>query len=454
MPTTKTTRKPSARKRSTKAKAVDAAFDPLPGDVAPQQQTPIELAAKLASLDLPKLQVSRSTLADAVSRVEKAVPARPSNPILGGILCVADADAGRLILTAYDSSTLLKTSIEVDIEQSFSTIIPSRLLGDVLNKALKRNSEIAIVYQSGDGDEAPGVTFYGLTTGGEFKVNCFSANDWPPALNDLDKPSAMLDTREFQSILSSTIFAVSSNQSKGVLTGVCMTLNDGGDHPNRLELAATDGHRLNVNLIQPVNEFDEAGHILGDRFVVPAGALKSIGKLIEGASTVSLGFSRAFLTVYAGDSIASIRLLDGEYPNYKLLVPTRFEKTFQADRKALIDAISEADVIASQNTVEVEGRRVTSAILRFLPEPDRITVKARADEYGNCEVTCPIEWGGELMQFACNGQFLVDALNQLPCESVLIQLNSPTALISIKQVCDESLDLTHHLVMPIQIRQD
>ena len=177
-----------------------------------------------------KLVCSQTDLSSNLSLVSRAVPSRPSHPVLANILFTADAGTQRVSLTGFDLSLGIQTSFPSDVETSGAITLPAKLLTDIVTR-LSADTQITL-----EQEEEGGVN---LTTGsGQYKVRGMLADEFPRLPLVESGEAARLSVESLVEGLRGTLFATSSDETKQVLTGVHLRVQ-----PEGLEFAATDGHR-------------------------------------------------------------------------------------------------------------------------------------------------------------------------------------------------------------------
>lgn len=185
-----------------------------------------------------KLICSQSDLSANISLVSRAVPSRPTHPVLANILLQADKKTNQVTLTAFDLSVGISTTFTAEVLKDGQIALPAKILTDIITKLPV--GDITLYDQEGEG-EGGGMIVTLKPNKGKYQVRAMSADEFPelPTIDNVEaitvKSSKLIEG------LKGTLFATSSDELKQVLTGVHLTLNQ-----ESLEFAATDGHRLSV----------------------------------------------------------------------------------------------------------------------------------------------------------------------------------------------------------------
>jgi len=379
-----------------------------------------------------KLVCNQTDLSTNLSLVGRAVPSRPTHPVLANILLTADAGTQRVSLTGFDLSLGIQTSFPSNIETSGAITLPSKLLTDIVTR-LSSDTDITLILE----DEG----MVNLMTGsGQYKVRGMDATEFPQLPLVESGEAARLSVEALVEGLRGTLFATSSDETKQVLTGVHLRVQ-----PEGLEFAATDGHRLAV--VSTVNPEGEAGlnsGIEAFEVTIPGRALRDLERMVTARNTedsIALYFDQGQTVFQWGDQYLTSRTLEGQYPNYQQLIPRQFERQVSLDRKLLVSALERIAVLADQKNNVVK--------LTFSQEQQRVTLSVEAQDVGSGQESLPAQISGDSLEIAFNVKYLMDGLKALPSSEIQIQLNTATSPVILTPLVE--LKMTY-LVMPVQIR--
>ena len=373
-----------------------------------------------------ELTIDAKDLANVLALPNRAVPSRPSNPVLTNLLLKAEGDT--LAVTGSDLGAVTitaKASIAVEGE----VLLPAKLLTDMVgrmegNLALNWDPETsqAIIIA------APGCS-YSLSgqPGEEY-----------PLIERAEGQQLTLEASTLAQALEATLAIVSDDESKQILCGVHLQpVADG------LEVASTDGHRLSV--------FPVAQEAL-EAFTpvtLPSKGLKALsGHLGKAENMVAVTLDNTIATFDLGDLVFTTRLLEGQYPEYRRLIPTAFAVETLINRQAWIDALSRIMVVASQKQGIIrhqwndQGQLVLEADVQG--SSGRELVDCEASEGQGEDVL-----GKAKNPMAFNGDYLLDGLKAFGSEQVILHTNTPTSPATITAPGSSQV----YLVMPIQIRE-
>ena len=373
-----------------------------------------------------KFVCSQGDLNTHLSIVSRAVPSRPNKPVLANILVKVDEEAQRITLTSFDETLGIQTSFSAHVDNGGILTIPAKLLGDIVSKLPPEDLDFS------QSDNEPVITL--TCSAGEYQVRGMEATDYPNLPLVEDGQVASVSAESILEGLKGALFATSSDETKQVLTGVHVVAE-----PENLEFAATDGHRLAV-----VQSVDDSGVDLAIDVTVPGKALRELERLLQsyqGAEPISLRFDPTQVVFELGHQRITTRLLEGQYPNYRQLIPKQFERQLTIDRKQLMAALERIGVLADQRNNIVK--------LSIGGSKQILALSVEAQEVGSGREEMSAQVTGEDLDIAFNVRYLLEGLRALPSAEVQLQCNSATSPAILTPV--SGLQMTY-LVMPVQIR--
>ena len=380
-----------------------------------------------------KLVCSQAELNASLQLVSRAVASRPTHPVLANLLLTADAATGRLSLTGYDLTLGIQTSLPASVETSGAITLPARLLGDIVSRL---SSDSPITLSSNESEEQLELT----SLSGSYQMRGMPADDFPELPLVQSGTPIRIDAEALVKGLRATLFSSSADESKQILTGVHLQLDDAG-----FECAATDGHRLAVLHVEKVPADGSDGSSEPFSVTVPARSLRELERLLSGrpaGEPLSLFCERGQVVVLWADQVLTSRSLDGTYPNYRQLIPPSFSRSLKFDRRGFSQALERVAVLADQQNNVVK--------LRSDPEAGTVTILADAQDVGRGSESLPVVAEGEPIEIAFNVRYLLDGLKAMAAEEVALRCNGPTTPAVLVPVGEDGAFT--YLVMPVQIR--
>jgi DNA polymerase III subunit beta len=362
-----------------------------------------------------KLSVSRDALVDRLSLVARGVSTRTAVLVLGGIqLRAAD---GHLQLAATDMELSLRASLEAEVDTEGDVVVPGRLLLDIV-RALPEN-DVQLEHRS---DEA----MLHITSGSaSYRVHTYAAEDFPRLpdveaiqLHPVDR-DALLET------IARVGRSASRDESRPVLTGILVRFES-----DRLVMAATDSYRL------AVKETPAPGGLPELEAIIPARALQELSRLAVNADEVQLGLHENHVVFGAEGAWLTTRRIDGQFPNYRQLLPEQFEHELQLPREELLDVVRRVSLMAQRNSP-----------LRLRFAEGELTVSAQTPDVGEARESLPAPYNADAMEIGFNAEFLRDGLDSVDSQTVRLKLISPLRPAVLE---GETPDYTY-LIMPIRL---
>jgi len=366
-----------------------------------------------------KLTIARESLFSALQLVGRAVSTRGTLPSLGGILAIA-AD-GRLTLRATDMELGLTRSLEdAAVEREGTLLLPGRLLSDVVRSL--PSGEVSLEHRSEQRDIE-------LQAGGaRFHLRTLPAEDFP-RLPEFEGEAVRLPAGTLAETIERVARAASRDEVRPILTGVLVQAEEG-----RLTMVATDSYRLSVKhaeLDAPVAQPLEAN--------VPARALRELARIItaEGVDELEIAMPRNQIVFRAGPVVLSSRLIEGQFPSWRQLIPESFDHDVRLPRGEFLEIARRVGQLAQRN-----------APLRLAFAEGEVTVAAETPDIGDASEAMPAPYSGEPLEIAFNPQFLIEGVESIDTDELAVQLSSPLRPGLLRPVGSEDFS---YLVMPIRL---
>ena len=376
-----------------------------------------------------KLVCNQSDLSANMTLVSRAVPSRPTHPVLANVLLQADAQKSQVSLTAFDLSLGIRTSFLAEVETSGAITLPAKLLNDIV--ARLPQGEITLE------DEAAEVPFCAtiVSTSGRYQVHGMGVDDFPE-LPILDKGEAIeLPAEALLEGIKGSLLAASTEEAKQILSGVHLSVSQ-----DALEFAATDGHRLAV--VKRVFE-TETEDLPDLEVTIPAKALRELERMLgtRQSSEVSLNCDRGQIVFEWADQCLTSRTLEGQYPAYRQLIPHQFERQITMDRRQLLSALERIAVLADQK----------NNIVKFNIDSNNqeIALSVNAQDVGSGRELLAAQISGESLDIAFNIKYLMDGIKAIGTPEIQMQLNAALTPVILTPL--GGLKMTY-LIMPVQIR--
>jgi DNA polymerase-3 subunit beta len=347
--------------------------------------------------------------------VGRAVSSRTAIQILSGILLEAAGDEVRLAATDMELS--LRAAVTARVEGDGAVVLPGRTLVDIAR--LLPGEDVTIEHRAAESvvHVASGSASYTLHT--------YNAEDFPRLPEFTEAETFSVDREALLETIGRVARAASRDEARPVLTGVLVQF--AGD---KLVMAATDSYRL------AVKETALAASAPELEAIVPSRALQELSRIPGDGDEITLGVQENQVLFSIGGVWLTTRRIDGQFPNYRQLLPETFEHELTVSRTELLDVVRRASVMI---------QRATPLQLRFAD--GEVTVVARTHEVGESQESMPVAYSGEPLEIGFNAEFLREGLESVEGDDVRIKLISS---LRPAILTDEGDDFTY-LVMPIRL---
>jgi DNA polymerase-3 subunit beta len=362
-----------------------------------------------------RITVPKDELVSALGVVSRAVSTRTSVQILSGILI--EARSGELKLAATDMELSLRATATAQTEGDGAIVLPGKTFVDIAR--LLPGDEVTIEHK-------PAESVVHVTAGSaEYTLHTYNPEDFP-RLPELDAVQTFVVDREsLLETIHRVARAASRDESRPVLTGILVSFRDG-----KIIMAATDSYRL------AVKETELDGSAPDLEAIVPSRALQELARIATAGETVEVGVHENQVLFSLEGVWLTTRRIDGQFPNYRQLLPEAFEHELTLPRIELLDVVRRAAVMI---------QRATPLQLRFAE--GELTVIARTQDVGESKESMPVGFTGEMLEIGFNADFLRDGLESMDGDDVRLKLISPLRPAVIQ---GEGDDFTY-LVMPIRL---
>jgi DNA polymerase III subunit beta len=371
--------------------------------------------------------------------VSRAVSTRPTHPVLANIKIEATSNPDLIRLTGFDLSLGIQTSFMAQIEEEGTLTLPAKLLNDIVAKL--PSGEITL-------DDEAGENLVTITSAsGRYQVRGMSAEEFPELPSIEQGETNQLSAAAFIEGLKGSLVACSQDESKQVLTGVYLKVES-----DRLEFAATDGHRLGIVEVYPseaqtleiASEEPAVSTNKGSfEVTVPAKALRELEKMLSSGQEgdkLGLQLEQGQVVFGWGERKLTTRTLEGKYPDYRLLIPKQFQRQITIDRKQLLTALERIAVLSDQTN-----------LVKFSINSDQqsIDISVDSQDRGSGREALNAQISGEDLDIAFNIKYLMDGLKTLPTQEITISLNGPLEPVILTPLGGVKMT---YLVMPVQLR--
>jgi DNA polymerase-3 subunit beta len=362
-----------------------------------------------------KFTIARSKFLDALQKVQNVVGARSTLQILSNALI--RAEGGRLHLTTTDLDISVRCSVEAEITEEGSTTLPVRRLVSIVREL----SDQAIEIEINDEDVAT------LQCGSSFfKIIGLPQRDFPPVPDSEGTSCYRLESVVLREMLRKTSYAVSTDETRRVLTGILLAFKDG-----KLTMVATDGRRL--ALVEQEVEFPAEAEA---EFVLPSKSASELMHILADEGDIRVFTQKGQAVFESGDTTLSTKLIDGIYPNYRQVIPSGCDERVVVAREELITALRRVSLMKTEKSV--------SARLTFMD--NRLSIIWQNAEIGEARETLPVKYTGKEISVTFNPEYIMEPLRNLDMDEVYIEMSNGHSPAIIK--CDQPF---LYVLMPLRV---
>ena len=362
-----------------------------------------------------RITCQKDELVQGLTLVGRAVSTRTSIQILSGILL--EASGGELRLAATDMELSLRATVPAQVSGDGAIVLPGRTLVDIAR--LLPADEVTIEHRAAES------VVHVVSGSASYTLHTFNAEDFPRLPELAATETFAVEGAPLLETISRVARAASRDEARPVLTGVLVHFADG-----KLVMAATDSYRLAVKetpLPSAPSELEA---------IVPSRALQELARIAGDAEEIAVGVQDNQVLFSVGDVWLTTRRIDGQFPNYRQLLPEQFEYELTISRSELLDVVRRANVMI---------QRATPLQLRFAE--GELTVVARTHEVGESRESLPVPFSGEPLEIGFNAEYLRDGLESVDGDDVKLKLISSLRPAVLE---GEAGDFTY-LVMPIRL---
>jgi DNA polymerase-3 subunit beta len=336
-------------------------------------------------------------------------------PVLSGIRAQLSGNA--LQLTGSDTDLTIEVAITVNGEADGIVVLPGKLAGEIV-RALPGGAVVVDI----DEEEAT------ITSGrAEFTIRILPAEEYPRLPEPTGDPLT-ISASNLSTALKQVVTAASSDDARPILTGVLLAAEEGG-----LRLVATDSYRLAVRDLPGAAVLSE-----GQQVLVPSRALSELARVLAGADNVELRLGERDASFQVGTIRLTTRLIEGEFPNYRGLIPASYPNRLTVGREALLEAVRRVKLMAREATP-----------VRMVMRTDGLELVAITQDVGQAHEELDAKYEGTELTVAFNPEYLLEGVEVTPGDEVVVSTLDALKPAVIRSSTDGGDFL--YLLMPVRV---
>ncbi len=344
-----------------------------------------------------KLSLATSELLTQLQTATRVASTRSAVQALAGVMIVAE-EAGAAQLRATDMDVALRIPLRADIARPGAALLPARLFLDVVRSLPAPELTLELRAAQQDVELVCGTATFHLRT--------LRAEDFPSLPEPAGEGRVQLPAEAFVETVGRVARSASRDETRPVLTGILMTAAE-----RELRMVATDSYRLSVKRTALTDALP------GELEVnVPARALQELVRIVQQApsETIAVSTTQNQVVFELGDVVLSSRLIEGQFPNYRQLLPETVEHELRLATPELADVVRRISLMAQKN-----------APLRLSFSEGALAISAQTPDVGEASEALPVPFHGEAFEIGFNPEFLRDGLESVDGEELVLKLISP-----------------------------
>ncbi len=331
-------------------------------------------------------------LSEAIAVVSKAISGKTTSQILEGIKMVCEDD--KIRLTATDLEMSVEKTVRAEVESYGETVVPGRLFGEYIKKLtgeqieceLNEKNQLRIAYTDSEGT-----------------IQCMEVSEFP-TIKEVEKSEYFEISKEnFKSLINNVFYAVAQDDSRPILKGILLETSK-----TEIKAVAVDGCRLSISnkpLVMSTHEF---------KIIVPGRNLNEIVKVLDNDGNIKVYIHSNNIMVDLGDTIIINRLIDGQFINYRQILPKDFATVVTINREQLEDAIDRASVLSKIDK---------NNLVKFDIKEKNLMLTSNS-ELGNTRENITVGVKGSDLTIAFNSKYFSDCLRVIDNPYVKMNFNS------------------------------
>jgi DNA polymerase-3 subunit beta len=338
-----------------------------------------------------KFSVSKEKLLAGLQTVQNVVSTRTTLPILSNVLLQASED--HLRLTTTDLDVGVSGAITAQIEKPGATTLPARRLATIVRELPA--AEILVEIDSKNvASIRCGQSF--------FKILGLPEEEFPPLPKLNESRTFTISQQILRDALRKNSYAISTDETRYVLNGILFSFKE-----NKLTLVATDGRRL--ALVDLEVEFPRSQEV---DIIVPTKAVTELGRLLGDEGDVRLSVDENQVAFQIGDTLLASKLIEGNYPNYRQVIPAEAKERITLERELFLNAVHRVSLLSSEKSNSV----------KLVFTKNNIEIAANTPDVGEAKESLAVAYKGREFSIAFNPEFLQAPLRVLTNDEVFLDL--------------------------------
>lgn len=365
-----------------------------------------------------KFRCFQKDLSDAIATAQRAVPTRSTMPVLQGIL--VEAKENTVKLTGTDLDITIETRIAAEVIEEGSVVMPSHIFGDVI----KKFPEADITVQLNERFQMDIICEDSIFT----TLQGLEPYEYPEVQQVEKKEQIKLRQDIFKKMIQQTTFAVATDETRPILTGALLEVENGS-----IVMVCLDGYRLALRKeILPENTVNTS-------IIVPGKSLNEISRILEDEELdVYINVGDKHVHFDLGDTQIISRLLEGEFVNYKQIIPQEYKTRVKVDRLLLQQSLERASLMS---------RELENNLIKLNVQDDKLVITSNSD-IGKIYEQIPIIVEGKNIEIAFNARYLLDVMRVIKDDEICLDFTTNVSPCIVRPLEGEAYC---YLVLPVRL---
>ena len=366
-----------------------------------------------------KFKCLQKDILKSVQCVQYIIENKNTLPILANILL--ETQNNEILLTSTDLEIGIKTFFTAKIETKGIITVPAKKFSEIINELPDGEIEIELI----------GENLINIKSGSiSFNINTISSEDFPkfPSYKD-NENYFLIPSKILKNMITNTIFSVSHDETRYVLNGILME-----KEKNEINLIATDSHRLAF-----IKEKILEAKVKDFKVIIPYKSIKEVGRLLmEADKDIKIIIEEKQIIFLISNIILISRLIDGQFPDYKKVIPAKTDHTFLIERDKILQATKRISILTSSKTMAVVYKLTKGTL----------NINIKNPEEGEAQEMLEIDYNGPDIEFGYNFRYLLDIYKNLDEKEIMFEFTKPFHPGLIRPKSEKN---PIYIVMPIRI---
>ncbi len=370
-----------------------------------------------------KLKIKKEEILKGLQRIQGVVDKKNTMPILSNMLLTAEESSIEIVAT--DLEIGLRGRYAADVEKPGSVTVSAKKMFEIVRELPAEDIQIRV-------EDSNWIKI--ISGQSQFKLVGLPKDEYPALPDVAEEGMFAIDGDMLREMIKKTLYSVGENDARYVLNGlfVHMSQNKGG---LTIRMVGTDGHRLSM-----IDRVIEAKH-KEESLIIPKKAMMELRRLLEEdapKTELRLGFSKNHALFKRDGLVMVSKLIDGNYPNYLQVVPTKSSKKVTVSKDLMTHAVKRVSILSKEKTNAVKMQL----------EKDRLILSTNNPEVGEANEELAVDYRGDEIAIGFNSRYLMDVLTAMDKEKITLELNDP---LSPCLITEEGDDQYRCVVMPMRV---